>query len=116
MCIRDRATVRTFFSAKAALLLPSPTGALVCASGDFDVDEKDLAAAEWVWTHGRAAGATTDTLASSRALFVPLAGSHGRVGVLALIPSDTARLIDPDERQVCLLYTSDAADERSSVD
>jgi len=94
------ATVRTFFSAQAALFMPNATGALASVSSDFEVDEKDLAAAEWVWTHDRAAGATTDTLASSRALFVPLTGSHGRVGVLALIPSDTARLTDPDERQV----------------
>ncbi len=94
------ATVRTVFSAKAALFLPNASRALESASSDFDADEKDLAAAEWVWMHDRAAGATTDTLASSRALFVPLTGSRGRVGVLALIPSDTARLTDPDERQV----------------
>jgi two-component system sensor histidine kinase KdpD len=94
------ATVRTFFSAKAALFMPNASGELASVSSDFEVDEKDLAAAEWVWTHDRAAGATTDTLSSSHALFVPLAGSNGRVGVLALIPSDKARLTDPDERQV----------------
>ena len=35
-------------------------------------------------------------------------GHHGRLGDVAAV--------DIDERKVCLLYTSDAADERSSVD
>ncbi len=92
--------VRAIFATKAALLLPTVSGALHTAASDFDVDDKDLGVAEWVWTHERAAGATTDTLASSRALFAPLLGSHERVGVLALVPSTESRLADPDERQL----------------
>ncbi len=47
------------------------------------------------------AGPTRCPLA--RALFVPLMGSRGRVGVLALFPLADSRLDDPDERQ--LLHT-----------
>jgi len=91
--------IRAIFTAQAAIFLPH-AGAMTSARADWTVDEKDHAAAEWVWTHQRAAGATTDTLSSSRALFVPLEGSHGRVGVLALTIPPESRLTDPDERQV----------------
>jgi len=92
--------VRNIFSVKASVLLPNAAGKLESPLADLTLDEKDLAVAEWVWTHERAAGATTDTLSSSRALFVPLVGSHGRVGVLALVASPESRIGDPDERQL----------------
>ncbi|HEY1960305.1 MAG TPA: sensor histidine kinase KdpD [Polyangiaceae bacterium] len=92
--------VRAIFSTKVALLLPTQAGGLDAASSDFELDDKDLRVAEWAWTHARAAGATTDTLASSRALFVPLLGSHERVGVLAIVPSPESPVADPDERQL----------------
>jgi two-component system sensor histidine kinase KdpD len=60
----------------------------------------DWSVAEWVWLHQRPAGVGTDTLPSSRGLFLPLKGSRGRVGVLAVYPSTETRLSDPDERQL----------------
>ncbi|MGH7329708.1 MAG: DUF4118 domain-containing protein, partial [Polyangiaceae bacterium] len=67
--------LRASFAAKIAVLAPGPNGALASVLADDDTfaasDDKDRGVAEWVWTHGRAAGATTDTLPSSRALFVP---------------------------------------------
>ena len=35
---------------------------------------------------------------------------------LILFSSNAAAQVDPEQRYPCLLYTSDAADERSSVD
>src|ERR1019366_2873816 len=55
---------------------------------------------ERVWLHQRPAGVGTDTLPSARALFVPLKGARGRVGVLALYPSPETRLGDADDRQL----------------
>ncbi|HEX4445264.1 MAG TPA: sensor histidine kinase KdpD, partial [Polyangiaceae bacterium] len=66
-------------------------------------NDKDLGVAEWVWNHQRPAGRGTDTLPMSSALCVPLPGSRGRVGVMALYPSADSRLDDPDER--ALLHT-----------
>ena len=80
---------------KVAVLLPGPDGALeavLAEEGTLSADDKDLGVAEWVWLHQKPAGAGTDTLPSARALFVPLKGSRGRVGVLALYPSAQARL------------------------
>jgi two-component system sensor histidine kinase KdpD len=91
------------FSVRVAVLLPGPDGALEPAfaeKGTLDADSKDLGVAEWAWLHQRQAGIGTDTLPSARALFVPLKGSRGRVGVLALYPSAATHLDDADERQL----------------
>ena len=98
--------VQEVFSVRVAVLLPRANGELEIVHADpgtLAVGDKDLGVAEWVWNHLRAAGAGTDTLPLSRALFVPLQGLRGRVGVLALYPSPESRLDDPDERQ--LLHT-----------
>ncbi|MDB4938511.1 MAG: Osmosensitive channel histidine kinase KdpD [Labilithrix sp.] len=95
--------LREVFAARVAVLLPGNDGALELALADPDTfapGDKDLGVAEWVWTNQRRAGAGTDTLPSARALVVPLLGSRGRVGVLALFPTQHARLDDPEERQL----------------
>jgi two-component system sensor histidine kinase KdpD len=96
--------VREVFGAKVAVLMPNATGAIEPVFAEDETlkpqDDKDIGVADWVWKHGRSAGAGTDTLPSSRALFVPLSGARGRVGVLALFSGDARRLRDPDERQL----------------
>ena len=95
--------LREVFGVRVAVLLPGPDGMLEGAfaeAGTLDDADKDKGVAEWVWLHQRSAGVGTDTLPSARALFVPLKGARGRVGVLALYPSPETRLGDPDERQL----------------
>jgi two-component system sensor histidine kinase KdpD len=95
--------VREVFAAKVAVLMPGPGGileAVLVDEGTLEPNDKDLGVGEWVWLHQRPAGASTDTLPSARALFVPLKGSRGRVGVLAIYPSAQSRLSDQDERQL----------------
>jgi len=95
--------LREVFSVRVAVLLPGPDGTLEAAfteQGTLDADDKDLGVAEWAWLHQRQAGIGTDTLPSARALFIPLKGSRGRVGVLALYPSAATHLGDADERQL----------------
>jgi two-component system sensor histidine kinase KdpD len=95
--------VREVFGARISVLMPDKTDKLAVVLADDDTfgrEGRDFGVAEWTWLHQRAAGAGTDTLPSSRALVVPLTGSRGRVGVLALFPADPSRLADPDERQL----------------
>src|SRR3984957_8060599 len=95
--------LREGFGVQVAALLPGPDGMLESAfaePGTLDAGDKDKGVAEWVWLHQQPAGAGTDTLPSARALFIPLKGSHGRVGVLALFPLAQARLGGADERQL----------------
>ncbi len=96
--------LRAAFAAKIVVLMPDAPNGLRAVLADEDTfstaDEDDLGVANWVWAHGRAAGATTDTLSSSRALYVPLNGARGRAGVLGVYAKDTSPLRDPDERQL----------------
>jgi two-component system sensor histidine kinase KdpD len=112
--------LREVFAARVALLLPTEDGALVVALADdetFAPDDKDLGVAEWVWTNQRRAGRGTDTLPSARALVVPLQGSGGRVGVLALFPAEGAKLDDPEARQLLETFAGVAGSalERSQL-
>jgi two-component system sensor histidine kinase KdpD len=95
--------LREVFGVRVAVLLPGADGMLEAAfaePGTLDDADKDMGVAEWVWLNQQPAGVGTDTLPSARALFVPLKGSRGRVGVLALFPSAETRLGDPEERQL----------------
>jgi two-component system sensor histidine kinase KdpD len=95
--------LRDVFAVKVAILLPGDDGMLhpaVADEGTLLPDDKDMGVAEWAWLHQQLAGAGTDTLPLARALFVPLRGSRGRVGVLALYASPQSRLGDPEERHM----------------
>ncbi len=100
--IADR-HLREVFAAKVAVMMPAAEGmleAVLAEAGTLDPADKDLGVAEWVVAKPAPRGIGTDTLPSARALFVPLKGSRGRVGVLALYPSAQTRLREPDERQL----------------
>jgi two-component system sensor histidine kinase KdpD len=96
--------VHDVFDGAVSVLLPSEGDVLSLAHADFDAfrsDDADRDLAQWVWVHQRPAGVGTDTLPSARALFVPLKGARGRVGILGLVPAhDANRLRTPDERQL----------------
>jgi two-component system, OmpR family, sensor histidine kinase KdpD len=78
--------VNDVFGSRAVILVPSPTKLAPTASGAwaFDVDERELAVAQWTWEHGRPAGATTDTLPASKGSYLALEASGARVGVLGV--------------------------------
>src|SRR6185295_103244 len=82
------------FQARAVVLLPEPSGRLApdpAASG-FTLDSSEEAVGQWVFEHGQAAGQGTDTLPGASALYLPLVGSRGTVGVLGLQPTDPMAL------------------------
>jgi len=90
------------FSSKVAVFLPDEFNHLKAPIGDLDSlvsIEKEIAVAQWVFEHGQIAGASTDTLPDTNALYVPLIGTNGTVGVLALMSVKPGRFILPDQRQ-----------------
>lgn len=92
------------FDARVEVFLPNvdgvPERVFGEREGDTSGDERIRGVVEWVWLHRRAAGLGTDTLPASPALVVPIRGSRGRVGVLALTPVGDAHFEDPDARQL----------------
>ncbi|MGH7434544.1 MAG: DUF4118 domain-containing protein, partial [Polyangiaceae bacterium] len=112
--------VHDIFEAKVALLLEAGGGRLEnVASGEhaFAPDDKEMGVVDWVFSHDKAAGLGTDTLPSARALYVPLRGTQGRIGVLGVEPTDPKRLVDVGQRTLLDVFASQIASalERSQL-
>jgi len=85
------------FRTQVVVLVPGGGGALRPASGgQFDLDGNELAVGRWVYEHRQPAGLGTNTLPGSSALYVPLIGSTGAVGVLGVRPSDPHAMDVPE--------------------
>jgi len=59
-----------------------------------------LPVAQWVIEHDQIAGAGTNTLPNAAALFLPLIGSQGTQGAIAIRVQHAERLLDPEVRRL----------------
>lgn len=97
------------FEARIAILLQNGGGRLANVATDtkaFDPDDKEMAVATWAFSHDRPAGLGTDTLPSSRALYLPMRGAQGPIGVLGVLPSDPRGLSDTGQRALLDMFAS----------
>jgi two-component system sensor histidine kinase KdpD len=104
--------IHEVFDAKVALLLGGHDGALTnVAVGELALspDAKEQGVIEWVWSHDKPAGAGTDTLPSSAALYVPLREARGRLGVLGVAAADPRRFVDPEQRALLDVFAAQVA-------
>ena len=69
----------------------------------------EQAVAEWVYEHGSPAGLGTDTLPSAQALYLPLVGPSGQVGVLAIKPENRLLFRVPEQRYLLESFASQVA-------
>jgi two-component system sensor histidine kinase KdpD len=110
------------FESQVGLLLPDATGHLqpwsAAAQGQhpspgdpilFALDTKERAVAQWVYAHRQMAGLGTATLPSATALYVPLLGAHGVVGVLGIRPVSPHRLRTPEQLHLLETFASQTA-------
>jgi two-component system sensor histidine kinase KdpD len=106
------AHVHDVFDARIAILLEAPDGKLEnAANGDkaFAPDEKEMAVATWALSHDKPAGIGTDTLPSSKALYLPMRGAQGPIGVLGVLPGDSHGLSDIGQRALLDMFASQIA-------
>jgi two-component system sensor histidine kinase KdpD len=101
------------FGGRAAIFLAGEDGR-IALRGDaapplFAQDAKEQAVAQWVHDHSEAAGRGTTTLGGAQALHLPLVGSRGPVGVLAVAFETTARRPGTEETQLLETIASQAA-------
>lgn len=87
------------FDSEVMILLPDNGHLLIRARYQSTqlLSEKEQSIAQWVCELGQIAGLGTDTLSSSDALYVPLLGSQGAVGVLRVRPRNPERLLVPEQ-------------------
>jgi two-component system, OmpR family, sensor histidine kinase KdpD len=112
--------LRELFDARSAILLPTGEEDVAPAFVDWDFDRQSREIdedpepsrgggplprevdemARWTWRRQLPAGVGTAEFAGSRARAVPLLGSRGPVGVLAVFPSCPIRMDDPQEQEL----------------
>jgi two-component system sensor histidine kinase KdpD len=66
----------------------------------------DLSVAQWVFDHGQMAGQGTDTLPGASAVFFPMSGFRGVIGVLALRAANLRRVFLPEQRRLLDTFIS----------
>lgn len=91
--------VADVFDCAAAVLLVGDDHRLRVASASdpaAEWDAKELGVAQWALEHEQVAGRSTNTLPSARGFYLPLRTSAAHVGVLAVVPTEHSRLVDPE--------------------
>lgn len=95
--------VREVFDSQVAVFVADASKRLVLQRGEqlfFEFDPKELGVAQWVFEHSEKAGLGTDTLPGAGALYVPLIGSIGPIGVLAVRPRELERELDLEQQHL----------------
>jgi len=103
-------SVASQFQSRASILLPNTEGRL-SFQGDnaLGFTDEEMAAAQWVFDHHEAAGLGTDTLPGAKALNLPLKGSRGTIGVMAIQPEGQPRWTEPDQRHLLEAFANQTA-------
>ncbi len=87
---------------RVVLLLPEK-GVLTVKAGyppEDQLDDADLAAANWAWDNDRSAGRGSDTLPGAKRLFLPMRTGRGPIGVIGIDNDKTGPLLTPDQRRL----------------
>ena len=92
--------LREVFEGQVAIFLADAEKRVRLQRGEqlfFEFNPKESGVAQWAFDHNERAGLGTDTLPGSSALYLPLVGSAGPIGIVAVRPKDTSLLIDPEQ-------------------
>jgi two-component system sensor histidine kinase KdpD len=104
--------LREVFDSQIAVYLADKEGRLRLHMSEqffFEFDPKETGVADWVFQHGERAGLGTETLPGSEALYMPLNGSRGTIGVVAVRPSTPGRLLDLEQLHLLETLTNQMA-------
>ncbi|MCU0492790.1 MAG: sensor histidine kinase KdpD [Chloroflexaceae bacterium] len=114
--------ISTTFESRIVVLLPvennklQPWGGVIGWWGTtveermvYAPDAGDQGVAQWVYEHGQMAGQGTDTLPGAEALYMPLVGSRGTVGVLGVLPGQPRRFQEPEQLHLLETFASQSA-------
>jgi two-component system sensor histidine kinase KdpD len=100
------------FGAQCVILFPNAAGRIVyprSGSESYSLHGADLGVAQWVFDHGRIAGRGTDTLPGADAVYFPIRGASGPIGVLALLPSSLRRVFLPEQQRLLETFLNQVA-------
>jgi two-component system sensor histidine kinase KdpD len=95
--------IQTEFGGQCVILLPTDAGRIIYPLDEPVIESLrhcDLSVAQWVFDHNQIAGQGTDTLPGANALFLPMLGFNGVIGVLALQAANLRRVFLPEQRRL----------------
>ena len=104
--------VAEVFDSSAVVLTPDSHGRLQYPGGsplESSFRSADLSVAQWVFDHGQRAGLGTDTLPAAPAVYLPLGGTQGSLGVLAVLPVNRRRILLPEQRHLLETFAGQIA-------
>jgi len=102
--------ISNIFDSKVLILLPDLSSATYSNNklthklitypaihANTNLTPKEQSVAMWVYGSGILAGLGTQTLPDNSAVYIPLLGSKGSLGVLRILPKDPSRLLIPEQ-------------------
>lgn len=104
--------VSRVFDSQVVLLFPDAQGRVRYPRGKSQAGAlhgADLAVAQWVLDHDERAGLGTDTLPAAEAHYLPLPGSQGVLGVMAILPANPRRVFVPEQQRLLDTFASQIA-------
>jgi two-component system sensor histidine kinase KdpD len=105
--------VSSMLRVRTVLLLPEPNASRLGVASAYppedQLDEADMAAAQWCWEHNHPTGRGSDTLPGGKWLFLPLRTGSGPVGVIGIERDLPGPLLTPDERRLLDALADQAA-------
>ncbi len=88
------------FVSQVLILLPDASGRLQESASEsvtYRFDEREKAVAQWVFDHGKMAGAHTATLPAAKGLYLPMRNAGTVLGVIGLHPATGDRVVEPEQ-------------------
>ncbi len=104
--------IKAVFGGLVAVFLTGDDGKLSEVEqleGSFVVDSHEFGVAQWVFINGKAAGAGTSTLPGAKAIYLPLRGSTGSIGVIGVMCSEPKRFQNPEEMHLLETFVNQTA-------
>ena len=101
--------VEAQFRTRVTVYLPNHEGRLESGYGQTPAAEDQQGVAQWAFDHGQAAGQGTGVLPASKALFLPLKGVRGTLGVMSLQSEEGPLWQEPDQRHLLESFANQTA-------
>lgn len=103
--------VESQFRTKVIFFLPNEQGALEAMDDKSHplADETSRGVAQWSFDHAQAAGQGTGVLPAAKALFLPLKGAKGLLGVMGLQNEEGPLWQEPDQRHLLESFANQTA-------
>jgi two-component system, OmpR family, sensor histidine kinase KdpD len=101
--------VHAAFGAEVRVLLREPGGRLLPAGAPLDAADSGGELAQLAFQTWEAVGVGTTQFPKTHVLYLPLVGSHGRLGVLELRPDNPERFSEPAVRWLLQTFSARAA-------